>query len=393
MKILFIHNRYKQFGGEEVAVEQESELLSAKGHAVKVLFFDNEKLTSFYSKLTTALQAIYNFSSARKAKKAIKEFSPDIIHVHNLFFSASPSVLYVSKRNKIPVILTLHNYRLVCSNALLLRDNKVCELCVNKRLPLHGIRYKCYHNSMAASALVTAITGTHKLLNTWKNKVSVYIALNEFSRNRFLQSSLELPAGKMVTKPNFVFDPGEGDAGRDEFFLFTGRIVKEKGVETLLNSFAAMQDKKLVIIGDGPERISLQEQFKSCLNIEFRGYLNKPDVLTAMKRSKACICPSLWYEGSPLTILEAFATGTPVIASNLGSMKETIKDGYNGLHFIAGDINDLRAKVELLIQLTTNNKDLYKNARQTYLEKYHPEVHYNSIINIYEQTIKSYTSQ
>jgi glycosyltransferase involved in cell wall biosynthesis len=246
---------------------------------------------------------------------------------------------------------------------------------------------------MAASALVTAITGTHKLLNTWKNKVSVYIALNEFSRNRFLQSSLELPAGKMVTKPNFVFDPGEGDAGRDEFFLFTGRIVKEKGVETLLNSFAAMQDKKLVIIGDGPERISLQEQFKSCLNIEFRGYLNKPDVLTAMKRSKACICPSLWYEGSPLTILEAFATGTPVIASNLGSMKETIKDGYNGLHFIAGDINDLRAKVELLIQLTTNNKDLYKNARQTYLEKYHPEVHYNSIINIYEQTIKSYTSQ
>jgi len=393
VKILFIHNRYRQFGGEEVAVEQESELLSAKGHTVKILFFDNEKLTGFFPKLIAALQAIYSFSSARKVKKAIKEFRPDIIHVHNLFFSASPSVLYVSKRNKIPLILTLHNYRLVCSNALLLRNNKVCELCVNKKLPLHGIRYKCYHNSMAASALVTAITGTHKLLSTWKNKVSVYIALNEFSRNRFLQSSLELPAGKMVTKPNFVFDPGEGNAGRDEFFLFTGRIVKEKGVEILLQAFAAMPDKRLVIIGDGPERNSLQDQFKACINIEFRGYLNKPDVLSAMKKSKACICPSLWYEGSPLTILEAFATGTPVIASRLGSMKETIRDGYNGLHFTVGDIDDLRNKVKLLVQLTIDNKDLYANARQTYLEKYHPDVHYNSIMKIYKQTIKDRSNQ
>jgi glycosyltransferase involved in cell wall biosynthesis len=207
-----------------------------------------------------------------------------------------------------------------------------------------------------------------------------------------LHSSLDLPESKMVTKPNFVFDPGEGNAERDNYFLFVGRIVKEKGVEILLETFAAMPDKKLVIIGSGPELFFLQERFKSCMNILFKGHLDKKEVLPILKRSKACICPSLWYEGSPLTILEAFATGTPVIASRLGSMQETIKDGYNGFHFTAGDTNDLQEKVERLVQMTANSNELYKNARQDYLEKFHPDVHYNSILKIYEQTIKNYTA-
>jgi len=382
-----------QFGGEDVAVEQESALLNSKGHTVKTLLFDNENMVGFFQKLKAASQAIYNFSSARKIKKAITEFKPDIVHVHNLFFVASPSVLFISHRYKIPVVLTVHNYRLVCSNALLLRNNQVCELCVNKKLPISGIRYKCYRNSRVASALVTAVTGVHKLMNTWKNKVSTYIALNEFSRDRLLQSSLELPASKMVTKPNFVFDPGEGNTERDDFFLFIGRIVKEKGIEILLQAFAAMPEKKLVVIGNGPEKSLLQDRFLSSTNIQFTGHLDKNEVLAILKKSKACICPSLWYEGSPLTILEAFATGTPVIASRLGSMKETIKDGFNGLHFTAGDPEDLKSKVEMLIQMTRNNNALYKNARQTYLEKYHSDIHYNAIIKIYEQTINTYANQ
>ena len=392
MKILFIHNRYKQFGGEDVAVEQETTLLQAKGHDVRVLLFDNENITGFFSKIKAACLSVYNFSSARKVKKAIKELRPDIIHVHNLFFTASPSVLFVSHRHKIPVVFTIHNYRLVCSNALLLRNNKVCELCVSKKFPLHGIRYKCYHNSRSATALVTFITGIHKLFNTWKNKVSAFIALNEFSQNRILQSSLDLPATKMLTKPNFVFDPGESTEDRGDYFLFVGRIVKEKGVETLLEAFAMMPDKRIIIIGNGPELLYLKEHFQSFINIQFKGHLDKKEVFPIMKKSKACICPSIWYEGSPLTILEAFATGTPVIASRLGSMRETIKDGYNGFHFTAGDVNDLKEKVEHLIQATANNNDLYKNARQSYLEKYHPEAHYNSIIKIYGQTIKNYTA-
>lgn len=387
MKILFIHNRYKQYGGEDVAVESETSVLAEKGHEVKTLFFDNKPINGFGSRIKIGFSSVYNFSSARKVSNAIKEFNPDIIHIHNLFFIASPSVLYAANKQRIPVVLTLHNYRLICANALLLRDNQVCELCVHKKFPVSGIRYKCYRNSASQSALVTVITGIHKLLGNWKNKISTFITLNEFSRSKLLYSSLKIPAEKMITKANFVPDPGEGTGQREDFFLFAGRIVKEKGVHILAKTFSNMPQQRILIIGDGPEKISLEQEFKKYPNISFAGQMDKLEVKDHMKRCKAFICPSIWYEGAPLTIIEAFATGTPVIASRLGSMAESITDGFNGLHFTAGDPNDLQNKIEIFLKETESNKMFYTNARQTYLEKYHPDIHYVSILKIYEAAI------
>ena len=283
--------------------------------------------------------------------------------------------------------MTLHNYRLICANALLLRNNQVCELCLHKKFPVSGIRYRCYRNSARESGLVTTITGIHKLIGTWKNKVAVFITLNEFSRSKLLYSSLKIPAEKMITKPNFVPDPGEGNEHREDFFLFAGRIVKEKGVLILARAFINMPEQKIVIIGDGPEKDLLEQEFQKYPNISFTGQLDKSQVKMYMKKCKAFICPSIWYEGAPLTIIEAFATGTPVIASRLGSMAESITDGFNGLHFTAGDANDLQNKVRIFLKETESNKMFYKNARQTYLEKYHPDIHYNAILNIYENAI------
>ena len=387
MKILFIHNRYKQFGGEDVAVELETSILSENGHEVRTVFFDNSPIDGFGSKIKNAFNSIHNFSSARKVAGIIREFGPQIIHIHNLFFIASPAVLYAAKKNKIPVVMTLHNYRLICANALLLRNNQVCELCIHKKLPLAGIRYKCYRNSASESALVTTITGVHKLIGTWKNKVAAFITLNEFSRSKLLYSSLNIAPEKMITKPNFVPDPGEGKEQREDFFLFAGRIVKEKGVHILTEAFADMPQQKIIIIGDGPEKRTLEQKFKNHANISFTGQLDKLQVKEYMKRCKAFICPSIWYEGAPLTIIEAFATGTPVIASRLGAMAESITDGFNGLHFTAGDANDLRNKIGILLRETVDNKMFYKNARQTYLEKYHPEMHYDAILKIYKNAI------
>jgi len=388
VKILIIHNRYKQFGGEDVAMELESAILVKNGHEVKTVFFDNSPIDSLVSKINAAFRSIYNFSSARQISKIILQFKPDIIHIHNLFFIASPSVIFAAHKHKIPVILTLHNYRLICANALLLRNNEVCELCIQKKFPLSGIRYKCYRNSSLESALVTSITSIHKLLNTWKNKIHTYITLTEFSRSKLLHSSLHIPANKMITKPNFIPDPGEGNIQREKFFLFAGRIVKEKGVHILANAFADMPENKIIIIGDGSERISLQEEFKRYPNIYFTGQMGKKEVAEYMKRCKAFICPSIWYEGAPLTILEAFATGTPVIASRLGSMIESITDGFNGLHFTAGDAGDLCKTIRLFITESENNLMFYKNARQTYLEKYHEQIHYDAILKIYENAVK-----
>jgi glycosyltransferase involved in cell wall biosynthesis len=394
VKILFIHNQYQQPGGEDVAVDQETALLTSKGHTARTIFFDNKELQGSVSKLKAGLLALYNFSSARKVKIAIREFKPDIIHIHNLFFIASPSVLFVAARCRIPVVLTLHNYRLICSNALLLRENKVCKLCVSRKFPVHGIRYKCYLNSRSATALVTAITGVHKLLNTWKKKVSVFIALNEFSRNRFLQSSLELPLSKMITKPNFVFDPGESKMEREDFFLFVGRIVKEKGVQILLEAFEGLPDHKIEIVGDGPEKEYLQAKYQSYNNIHFSGHLDKQTVFNLMKRCRSLICPSIWFEGAlPLTVIEAFATGTPVIATNLGCLAESICDGYNGCLFTVNDPTDLQKKVISFTRKEKLSSAFYKNARQTYLEKYHPDIHYESIMAIYEKTINDYSNK
>ena len=388
MKILFIHNKYKQPGGEDVAVELETAVLIKKGHEVKTIFFDNIAIGGFFSKIAAGFRSIYNFSSAREISKIILQFKPDVVHIHNLFFVASPSVINAANRHKIPVILTLHNYRLICANALLMRNNEVCELCTQKKFPIAGIRYKCYRNSAAESGLVTAITGIHKIRGTWKNKVSTYITLNEFSRSKLLYSSLRLPEHKMIIKPNFVPDPGEGNNARENFFLFAGRVAKEKGVLMLTQAFAAMPENKIIIVGDGPERKSLQKEFKSYDNIYFAGQMGKKQVIEFMKKCKAVICPSIWYEGAPFTIIEAFSTGTPVIASRLGSMVETIIDGFNGLHFTAGDAEDLRKKIELFIKETEEHTMFYRNARQTFLEKYHEDIHYDAVLKIYQDAIK-----
>ena len=387
MNILFIHNKYRQYGGEDRAVELETSILIEKGHQVRTIFFDNRSISNSFLGIPSSFRAIYNFSSARKVSKMISEFRPDIIHVHNLFLVASPSILFAAAKHKIPVVLTLHNYRLICANALLLRNYQPCELCVSSKFPLHGIRYKCYRRSASASALVTAITGVHKLFNTWKDKIHTFITLNEFSRLKFVHSSLHVAADRMITKPNFVADPGETNQPREDFYLFAGRIVIEKGVHVLAAAFARMPEENIIIIGDGPEKQELERQFISNTNICFKGHLDKQDVNKYMKRCKAFICPSIWYEGSPLTILEAFATGTPVIASKLGSMAESITDGFNGLHFTTGDADDLCTRIRLFKKETENNTSFYKNARQTYLEKYHPDKHYQAILNIYEKAI------
>lgn len=387
MKVLFIHNKYKQYGGEDVAVELETTVLIKRGHTVRTILFDNSTVAGLFSKIFNGIRSVYNFAAAAEISKAIHQFKPDIIHIHNVFFIASPSVIEAADRHKIPVILTLHNYRLICANGLLLRNNQVCELCRQKKFPLAGIKYKCYRNSAAESALVIAITGIHKFRNTWKNKVSRYIILNEFSRSKLLYSSLDVPEYKMVTKPNFVPDPGEGNNDREDFFLFAGRIAKEKGVHILAKAFAGMPEHKIIIAGDGPERKLLMQEFGSYPNIYFTGQMEKKQVIETMKRCKAFICPSIWYEGAPLTIIEAFATSTPVIASRLGSMEESIIDGFNGLHFTAGDADDLRRKIEFFINELKMHPMFYKNARQTYLEKYHEDTHYDAILKIYQNAI------
>ena len=386
MRILFIHNKYQHAGGEDVALELEVSLLLAHGHEVEVLIFDNQQIKTFVKKIGAGIKAFYNLSSARKVSQCIKRFEPHVIHIHNLFFVASPSVLLIAKKYGIPIILTLHNYRLVCANALLLRDNKVCELCVNKTLPFAAVRYKCYRNSAVESALVVGVTGVHKILDTWR-KVTRIITLTEFAKSKLLHSSLQPDTSQLKVVPNFVPVVDIGTLPRENFFLYVGRISREKGVNVLIDAFSQMPTQSLLIVGDGPEKKLLEETATPFNNIRFAGKKTNAEVLSLMRDCKTLLFPSLCYEGLPFTILEAFSTGTPVIASRLGAMAELIQEGYNGYLFKPGDAIELKNKISLLLKSDGELQGMYNNARQTYLEKYHPDVHYRNIIQVYEMAI------
>lgn len=388
MRILFVHNKYKYRGGEDAVVQMEHGLLSANGHEVEVLEFDNDEIGGLYSKIKTGIAAIYNRRSARLLAQKIKSFDPDVVHVHNLFFTASPAVLYKAKALGVPVIMTVHNYRLVCANALLLRNNQVCELCVNKVFPLDGIRYKCYRSSAMESALVTSITSIHKILATWKNKIDQFLVVSEFMKNKLQHSSLKLPENKIAVVANCADDIAENAGPRSDYFLFAGRLSYEKGIDILLESFANLPEIKLVIAGDGPLKEMVQAYIKSLPNISYVGLQTKEQVTSLMQQCKALVFPSRWYEGMPITIIEALAAGTPVIGPSLGAIPEMIQDSHNGFLFEAGYAVALSGRIRYFNSLSGDQAGrLSANARQTYLDKYHPEIHYNALLYIYQKSL------
>lgn len=388
MRILFVHNTYQYRGGEDTTLDMESALLKAKGHVVDILGFNNSEINGALAKVGAGIRSFYNPRSARLLKEKVNAFKPDIIHIHNLFFTASPSILYAAWQLKVPVVMTVQNYRLICANALLLRDQQVCELCIQKKFPLDGIRYKCYRSSYVESALVTGITSIHKVLSSWNNKVNRYIVPSVFLQNKLHNSSLKLPYEKIAVKPNFIEDVYTGESQREDFFLFVGRISPEKGLSSLVKCFADNPGSKLVIAGDGPDKELLMENIKDLPNINYIGQQPKERIIALMKTCQALLFSSLWYEGLPLTIVEAFATGTPVISSKLGAMAEMITDGYNGFHFTPGDTAGMSDKISQFSALPALQRDqLYKHARQTYVTRYHPDVHYAAILTIYKEAI------
>ena len=387
MRILLVHNKYQQAGGEDKVFESEGELLANHHHVVERLEFDNKEIRTKADKVLSGLSGIYNLRSGSILQQKIIEFRPDIIHVHNFVPLASPSIFFVAKRNNVPVVLTLHNYRLICPSATLFYDHGIYERSIRSLFPFDAVMKGVYRNSRLQTAGLAAMTSFHNIIGTWKTKVNTFIVLTEFAKSKFKESVLGLTEEKFALKPNFVADPGIGNELRDDFFLFIGRLTEEKGIDVLLNAFKHC-DHKLVIIGDGPMREKVEVVVHENSNIEYLGFQQKALIMDRLKKSRALLFPSIWYEGFPITILEAFATGTPVIGSKIGGVAEIIRDRKNGLHFEAGSKDDLiRAMNDL--NDTQLAKTLGENARSTYLERYTPELNYKLLMDIYQKTIHS----
>jgi len=386
MRILLVHNFYQQPGGEDRVFQFENDLLKKNNHIVKKFIEHNDRIRNI-NKFQLAFETIWSFSSQKKFLQSLLKFRPDIVHFHNTFPLLSPSVYYATQKMKIPVIQTLHNYRIICPAATLYRDNKVCEDCTRKSI-LFSILYGCYHNSRTQSMVISSMLTFHRFLKTWKNKVDLYIALTNFAKEKFMNCGI--PCEKIFVKPNFI-DPDPGvKQNIGTYVLFVGRLSLEKGLKTLLLSFREIRNIELQVAGAGPllewsRYFVLKNRIK---NINILGKLNAQDVLKHMKNAKFLVFPSEWYEGFPMTILEAFATGTPVIASNLGAMAEIVEDGRTGLLFKPGDPQDLAAKVQWAWEHPEEMARMGRNARQEYEQKYTAERNYEMLMEIYQKAME-----
>lgn len=386
MRILLVHNRYLQPGGEDVVFAAERALLTRSGHEV-VPFIEQNAQFDGLNLLGVAVSTVWSRAAQRRLSQMLQEMHPDVVHFHNIFPMISPAAYYVCRKDEVPVVQTLHNYRLLCPNALFFRDGHICEDCMGK-IPWPGVVHACYRGSRAASTVIAAMLVVHRFLGTWTQRVDMYIALTEFARQKFIEGGL--PAEKIAVKPNFVHpDPGPGE-GQGGFALFVGRLSQEKGLDTLLAAWERLQGRvSLKIVGDGPLASEVAAAAERLDGVEWLGRKPREEVLDLMKQASFLILPSKIYENFPMTIAEAFATGLPVVASNLGAMATLIDHERTGLHFRPGGAEDLAAKVEWLLSHPVVLTQMRKEARAEYEAKYTAERNYRMLMEIYARAIEN----
>lgn len=379
MKILQIHNKYIEKGGEDTVVANERQLLCSYGHEVQLCEFDNLTLQNT-SKIQLFFKTVFNTTSYRKVKSHIDTFKPDVIHVHNVFYDASPSVFWAIKRSQTPAVMTIHQYRMGCVQGLLFRDNAVCRVCLDKKNAFYGIKNRCFQGSWLKSLQLTIVNICHQWTFKYLKPIKKFIFLADFTKNilapvLYVTDTFHTEG---VVKPNFVSDFGFSPmSSREDFYLFVGRLNEQKGLKVLIDIFTNNK-KKLKIIGSGPLENYVKTIASRHENIQYLGYADTDFIINNLKKCKSLIVPSLTYEGQPMTILEAFSTGTPVIATNIKNLDSMIEPGYNGFLFNPLIDTDFFETLDDFYR-----PELYMNARATYERHYSTQQNYEQLMTIY----------
>ena len=389
MKILLVHNTYQQPGGEDVVFSQERQLLERAAHQVLTYCRGNWDIAGYSALKRLALVGRMTWArdSRREIASLLHRQKPALVHVHNTFLMISPSIYSACKEAHVPVVQTLHNYRLLCPAANFFRRGRVCEECLEHSL-WRGVLHGCYRNSRAETSAVALMLTVHRWLGTWSETVDCFIALSGFSRRKFIEGGI--PTEKITVKPNFVYaDPG-CRARSGEYALFVGRLSPKDRVVTVLAAWQRLQVRiPLRIIGGGPERELLETQAKrmELSDVCFLGQLPRDEVNAALKGALFLLFTSEWYETFGMAIIEAFACGVPVICSRLGAMEEIVADGRTGLHFTPGDAADLAAKVQWAWAHPEEMAAMGRAARAEYEAKYTAERNYEMLMEIYEKVL------
>ena len=386
MHVLKVHNFYQQPGGEDQSFAAEIALLERYGHRVTRYTIHNDTINGM-RRLSLASKTIWNNVVYRELRTLIRREQPDLVHFENTFPLISPAAYYAARHEGLPVVQSLRNYRLFCANGSFLRAGHVCEDCLNKAIPLPALINCCYRNSRTATAVVVALQVTHRVIGTWQRAVDCFIALTEFGRRTFITGGL--PADKILVKPNFVaVDPGRGP-GAGGYALFVGRLSEEKGIARMLAAWKRVGTRMpLKIVGDGPLGPQVAAATVTQPAIEWLGRRSPAQVTEIMQNATVLIFPSIWYEGFPRVIVEAYAAGLPVISSNLGSMTELIMHRRTGLLVATDDDSDLATQVLWAVDHPDELAAMRVFARAAFEASYTPEQNYVQMMQIYTNCIK-----
>lgn len=392
MKALLVHEYYRSSSpsGEDRVFEREKELLQQNGLTVESLIFKNDFIGTKYgpSVFKTALYTPWSPIGKRMVKEAIRKFSPDLVHFHNTFPVLSQSAIYQAKKMGCATVQTLHNFRTVCAQAMLMKPDGICEKCIGK-YPWPALTNKCYRNSVLATAPLAANIALHRFLKTWQTKVDRIIVLSEFNKNKFVGAGF--PADKISVKPNFFEDNIRDNNyrnGKEINWLFIGRLKEEKGVQFLPVVWKRLGAKAplLHIVGDGPYLETLKSEISSLgldKKIILHGHCSSEQVQNFLRRSSLLVFPSIWYEAFGLVIGEAYAAGVPVAASKIGTPAYIVQNGITGAHLHSGDIDDMVKQLSFLIEHPDLLREMGRNARKEYENKYTPERNFQIIMDIY----------
>jgi glycosyltransferase involved in cell wall biosynthesis len=396
LRVLQVHNKYRPaWGGEATVADLEANLLVRNGHCVERLSVWTGELdgASFFRICTAGFGTVWSFRGYRLLRDAIARFSPDIVHVHNVFPLLSPSIYWAASHGGVPTVQTMHNYRLACANAILLRNEEPCTECVGQ-FPWAAMVHRCYGSSFVRTAAVTAMNVFHRWIGTFENKIQAYIAMTDFSKELLKRAGL--PCDKIFVKPNFASDSRRLVQLRRSQIVYVGEISRAKGVHLLLAAWTQLvpPEFKLVMLGDGPDRDALLRRYANVPNVVWMGTLAREEVIEQIALSKWLVLPSLAYENCSMTVLEAFSVGTPVIVPNHGSFTAFVSDRREGILFSPGDATSLASTLRAAVCASEADWMVWSgHARNKFLRELTEEASYAQLMRIYEKARESVASK
>lgn len=391
MRVLVVHNRYRsaQPSGENVVVDQQVDLLRDAGHDVELYSRSSDDIAELplAGRAMVPVRSLWSRYDARALAERLGRSRPDLIHVHNTFPLISPSVLRAAAGARVPVVATLHNFRLMCANALLQRDGRPCEDCVGGRA-WHGVRHGCYRGSAAASVPLAAGIEMHRRLGTWTRGVTTFVAPSRFVKSRYEADGYD--PDRIVVKPTGVPHRGPVRSGPGGPFVFLGRLAPEKGVADLLAAWRP-EFGRLVIAGDGPLRAEVEQAAAADPTISYRGVLSWEQCMELVSTARAVVVPPRWYEAYGMVVVEAFAHGVPVVAARIGAIAELVEHDVNGLAVEPGEVGQLAEALRRMTDPALSER-YGAGARASYLGRFTPAQDLAATERLYADTIDRYTS-